>query len=116
MNTQKKKKQTKKIGGKRREEAERIPFDCFIYLFFLRILEKNHSRKPSDCGQDRPGMLFVALWILIYIGFLILVVSRHSIFCWLVWTVKATSCTVEIGSLLVCHVLVFILFNATDSI
>ena len=115
METQKKNERLEARDGKKQREFLLIVFLFFLFLFF-RILEKNQSRKPSDCGQDDPGMLFMALWILIYIGFLILVVSTHSIFCWLVWTVKATSCTVEIGSLLVCHDLVFILFNATDSI
>ena len=54
----------------------------------------------SDYNQDCIGTLLVTLSVLTHIRFLHLVVSKYSIYCWLMWTEKATNCCVEVGS---CH-------------
>ena len=84
------------------------------FIGFRRILEKNDSRKPRDYNRDWLGMLLVTLWTLTYIQFLLLVVAKYSIFCWLLWMERATNCCVEISSLSVCYVLHSV--NAIDFI
>ena len=74
----------------------------------LPLWKSTQEREMGDCSQNYPGTLLVTLGVLIHIRFLHLVISKYSMYCWLVWTKKATSCLVEIGCMLFCLVLIMI--------
>ena len=75
--------------------------------FFRGILgwslrKSTQEREKGDCSQDCPGTLLVTLDVFIHIQSLHLVVSENSMYCWLVWTKRATICFDDIGCLFVC--------------
>ena len=63
---------------------------------------KNTRTRKGWLQQDCPGTFLVTLGVFIHIQSLHLVVSENSMYCWLVWTKRATICFDDIGCLFVC--------------
>ena len=66
--------------------------------FFDRLEEKHKGiEEESNCNQGWPGMLLITLEILTHIRFLRVFVYEYLMYCWLMWTKRATSCFIDIG-------------------
>lgn len=85
------------------EEKKRTGFHGFLKDF------GGEWAGRSDCNRDWLGILLVTLHILTHISIPYSDCFREFNFCCLVWTVRATSCSIEIDCLLVCHILVFLM-------
>ena len=62
-----------------------------------------------------PGAFLVILGILSHVRFLHVFVSEYLTYCWLVWTLRATSCSVEICCLLLYPILILIILCVMDA-
>ena len=91
--------------------------------FFWRLIQKRKRGILKVWGQNRRGRGFFGRsteeagkeqlqprlskyascysWILTYIRFLRVFVSKYLMYCWLVWMEKATNCFVDIGCVLI---------------
>ena len=79
-----------------------------VVHWFLRILERNHCWKSRDWSRScQVRFLLFSVFLLTFNSPLF---SSHLWalnLCCLVWTLRATICSVEIGCLFICSVLDF---------
>ena len=74
---------------------------------------KNEKRVIAARGL--PGAFLVILGILSHVRFLHVFVSEYLTYCWLVWTLRATSCSAEICHLLLYPILILIILCVMDA-
>ena len=78
--------------------------------FFEGLGGKAHkSGKGVIALKVLPSTFLVILGILTHVRFLHVFVSEYLIYCCLVWTLRATNCSIEIGRSFVCPILILIL-------